>query len=315
MDSRLFFICALFGFAVGCVTEVAQPADDGDQPLAWDNTSAENAPDEELPPTNCPMRGACPLQNGLVANYLFEEFSAGTASVARNDSSDCAHHLFDPTYVASTATAHSGLFAARNLNAEDNFLTRTDSRSLSVFHAGRSFTVAAWFQIAQEPTTGGRALFMKGTKVGASPVREFAIEHQPAGSSCGGSQEGTNHIHVAVFDQTLPGAAGVTLDVPNTNVDPNGFDPTASVGQWQFVIAWHDNTTRTLSIQLNNGTVYSISTAAMTIRNTTAPLVLGGKDFGTGKNWDGIYDEVAIWNRILTPSERSSVFSNGVVCP
>lgn len=274
-----------------------------------DPASTPAAPDASA--LDCPTLGGCSKQNGLVALYLFEEFSAGQAPVPRRDCSPFHHDLSDPKWVASTAAAHSGSYAAHNRNAGDDYLTRADSPSLSVFHGERSFTVAAWFQIVQEPASGGRILITKGTKVSSSPVREWAIEHQSANSVCQGSQSGTDHLHFAIYGASQ----SLVLDVPNTSVDPNGFDPSAAVGAWQFVMAWHDRAQQVMAIQINGGAVFTLPTGGLSIPNTSAPLVIGGKDFGTGKNWDGYYDDIAIWNRVLTPGERSSVFDNGLFCP
>jgi hypothetical protein len=40
-------------------------------------------------------------------------------------------------------------------------------------------------------------------------------------------------------------------------------------------------------------------------------LVIGGHRSGTGRNFDGLIDEVAIWNRVLTPSEITSLYNSG----
>jgi hypothetical protein len=76
-------------------------------------------------------------------------------------------------------------------------------------------------------------------------------------------------------------------------------------------MVWHDAVAETASLQLNNGTIYSDTTAGLTIRDTTAPIQIGG----FVDAFDGIIDDVMIWNRVLTPSERSSIYERGLVCP
>lgn len=43
----------------------------------------------------------------------------------------------------------------------------------------------------------------------------------------------------------------------------------------------------------------------------TGGLVIGGHRAGEGRNFDGMIDEVAIWNRVLTESEINAVYNNG----
>ena len=40
-------------------------------------------------------------------------------------------------------------------------------------------------------------------------------------------------------------------------------------------------------------------------------LVIGGHRAGTGRNFDGMIDEVALWNRALTPADITSLYSDG----
>jgi hypothetical protein len=261
-------------------------------------------------PANCPTSGGmCSKQDGLVANYGFEEFSNGTASVQRIDATACAHHLSDPYRVESTGNKHGGLRAARFRYAGPgvgNELDRADSPSLSVFHAGRSYTIAAWFQILRGFPASGK-IIIKGGNGDPDPPREFGLEYQhcPRPEDCSRHPVPTNHLHYVIFDSSEnPAVAGV--EVPTSD-----FDPEANLGTWQFVVIWHDDATRTASLQLNNRRIYSTSTAGVTVRDTDMPLRLGGYQTA----FDGILDDVMIWNRVLTASERASVFERGLACP
>lgn len=281
-------------------------------------TSNEVPEDCDVCPANCPTSGGmCSKQDGLVANYGFEEFSNGTASVQRNDATECAHHLSDPHSVRSTSTRHGGLRAARFQYAGpgvDNDLERADSPSLSVFHAGRSYTIAVWLQILQGELGSGKIMIKAtGANQGGTghPVREFALEYQrcPRPDGCPDHPVRTNHLHYVVFDSS--NNASVAVDVPTAD-----FDPEANLGRWQFVMMWHDDAGKTAFLQLNNGTIYSESTAGVNIQDTAAPIRLGGLGAGGDVGaFDGILDDVMIWNRVLTAAERTSVFNSGLVCP
>ena len=192
------------------------------------------------------------------------------------------------------------------LTSVDN-LERADSPSLSVFHAGRSYTIAAWFQILRGFPASGKIIIKGGTGVQEpDPPREFGLEYQqcPRPDDCSRHPVTTNHLHYVILDSSDITVAGV-------HVPTEDFDPEANLGRWQFAMIWHDDATKTAFLQLNNGRFYSTSTAGVTVRDTDTPLRLGGHVTA----FDGILDDVMIWNRVLTASERSSVFDRGLACP
>ncbi|GAA4444451.1 hypothetical protein GCM10023156_02810 [Novipirellula rosea] len=39
--------------------------------------------------------------------------------------------------------------------------------------------------------------------------------------------------------------------------------------------------------------------------------MIGGHRTGDGRNFDGMIDEVAIWNRVLSASEIDAIYNNG----
>lgn len=76
-------------------------------------------------------------------------------------------------------------------------------------------------------------------------------------------------------------------------------------GQWRFVVAWYDGTNA--SIQMDNGPVYSV--AASPPMPTTNPLV-ALKRVGAGGGF--AVDEVFLYRRVLSASERSIIRSSGL---
>jgi hypothetical protein len=117
-------------------------------------------------------------------------------------------------------------------------------------------------------------------------------------------------LHFVVFESS-DNPSSVPVEVPTAD-----FDPEANLGQWHFAMMWHDDAAKTAFLQLNNGKVYSAPTGGLTIRDTEAPIRLGGLGAGGEVGaFDGILDDVMIWNRVLTASERTSVFDRGLVCP
>lgn len=78
---------------------------------------------------------------------------------------------------------------------------------------------------------------------------------------------------------------------------------TVTAGRWYTIVAWHDSVNNTLNIQVNNGTVSSVSYASGAM-DTTYPLSIGAHSDGSfGLN--GRIDEVALYKRVLTSAERS----------
>jgi len=210
----------------------------------------------------------------------------------------------------STTTSHGGQFAAfcrYTAPGVRNDLLRADSPDFSVFHSGHSYSIAAWFQILESKSAYGK-IILKGADDpnNRHPIREFGFEYQhcPTREDCAGHPVQTNHLHYALFDDVENHT--VHVEVPTAD-----FDPEANLGRWEFVIFWHDDANKMAFLQLNNGKLYSASTAGLTIRDTDAALELGG----FVAPFNGLLDDVMIWNRVLTGAERTSVFERGLVCP
>jgi len=82
-----------------------------------------------------------------------------------------------------------------------------------------------------------------------------------------------------------------------------------ATGTWYFVVAWHDSAANTISIQINDGTVFSAATTDIP-GTSTAAFEIGA--FGdAGAYWSGRIDEVGIWKRVLTPAERTQLYAGG----
>lgn len=79
-----------------------------------------------------------------------------------------------------------------------------------------------------------------------------------------------------------------------------------SPDDWVFIVAWYDATADTVNIQVNGGTV-NTADAPGTIPDTTGPLYVGKNDFDNGMH--GLVDEVGIWRRTLTSTERQQIFT------
>jgi RHS repeat-associated protein len=74
-------------------------------------------------------------------------------------------------------------------------------------------------------------------------------------------------------------------------------------------VAWHDSVNNTLNIQVNNGTVSSVSYTSGAM-DTTYPLSIGAHSNGS-YGFDGRIDEVVLYKRVLNSAQRSWLYNNG----
>lgn len=75
---------------------------------------------------------------------------------------------------------------------------------------------------------------------------------------------------------------------------------------WYFAVFKHDSVNKRISVQLNNGTIYS-TTYTGTLRNLTQNFRLI-EDCSQGI----LIDAFSIWDRLLAPSEITYLYNNGV---
>ena len=83
---------------------------------------------------------------------------------------------------------------------------------------------------------------------------------------------------------------------------------TVSAGSWYYVVGWHDATANTINVQVNGGTVYSLSYSSG-VYTATSPLHFGNQ-YSSG-HYDGLMDEACFWKRVLTADERTWLFNSG----
>ncbi len=84
--------------------------------------------------------------------------------------------------------------------------------------------------------------------------------------------------------------------------------PKANV--WYHLVAWYDRSAQTVNIQVNNGPVDSRPQPNVTLPSGS-PFWIGSWE-GYNNYWDGSIDEVKIWNRALTSTERQQDYQNGL---
>jgi hypothetical protein len=94
----------------------------------------------------------------------------------------------------------------------------------------------------------------------------------------------------------------------------------ASINTWYLLVGWHDSVAHTVNIQVNNGTVASVSTGAARPIDTDAPFSVGGREsndhaFTAGMN--GRIGPVMFWKSaaggggVLSSAQRTALYNGG----
>jgi hypothetical protein len=223
------------------------------------------------------------LLTGLVAYWNLDEAS-GTTRVG-----SVGFNLSDVNTVGST-TGKVGN-AADFETSQDAHLGATDAAASVVdFSGNQDFTIAFWARFESQPGT----MFIINKYRSDVAQRSYRIDYLASADD---------------FLFTVSGNGMAFTDIATT----------ANVGlaTWYFVVAWHDASADTINISINDGTANS--TAHTTgVFNSNANFVIGARhDNTTTQTFDGLVDELGIWNRVLTPAERTQLYNsgNGVTYP
>jgi hypothetical protein len=174
-------------------------------------------------------------------------------------------------------------------------LSRASSQYVQVpaspFSQG-SYTYAAWYYL----------------DVPAVSVRYFVLEASN-GSTFPASYglrllDGVQSGQVFTSDDSTIGSASVAFaSGPNQ--------------QWRHIAVTFDAGSKGFGIYLDGvdlGLTMALSSDATMISPSTF-LVIGGHRAGTGRNWEGWIDDLAVWDRVLSPAEIASLQTNPVPEP
>ena len=104
------------------------------------------------------------------------------------------------------------------------------------------------------------------------------------------------------------------VDYTTTDINVKSVDNTIAFNQWQHVaVSWTgSNNASDVRIYLNGMEVsYKLQTSAVGTRVSDAAQSFGVGDPGTGADFDGLIDEVRIYNRALSAGEVSALYNSG----
>lgn len=217
------------------------------------------------------------LTDGLESYWPLNEASGNAIDV---------HGSNDLTETSGTIAAATGkISGARDFEAGDSENFRAAS-SASLTTGDIDFTVSAWVML--ESTGDNREIVCK-FNAGGDSASEFKLDY--------GSAADRFRFVVRVASGGSNGTVTDTvLGAP-------------SLATWYFLVAWHDAGANTLNLQINNGTVDSVSHTTG-VRTGTVDWVIGDVS-ASGDPWDGLLCEIGFWKRVLTSDERTALWNDG----
>jgi alkaline phosphatase D len=165
-------------------------------------------------------------------------------------------------------------------------------------------TVSLWCKTASLPAHG-------------SVERSFLLE-----SALGGSKEPGYHLSIG-FRSAAKDPDKINLELHTVTLKPAGpavtdqptalaqgpfactLDRSRFVNRWANVAMSFDG--RSLRLFIDGTEVADHHLTVPGPAAETAGLVIGGHRAGTGRNFDGMIDEIAMWSRVLSPAEISDL--------
>lgn len=119
-------------------------------------------------------------------------------------------------------------------------------------------------------------------------------------------------INLQLYTETLVPQAVGSQRSPGKKIQ-GGFDCLLDRGQfsdWTQVVVTFDS--KTLRLYIDGQPVKSHLLPISAPIAETGGLIIGGHRGGSGRNFDGMIDDVAVWNRALTENEIAKLFAVGI---
>lgn len=207
-----------------------------------------------------------PDQNTLAVSHWRFDDNNGCIAL---DSYDDNHGLLRPDCANSAPTWVEGkINSALFFDGIDDYVQVDDASNLNPRSA---ITISAWIKWAIDPTTGGSWTSI----VSKDGDRQYRLQHN----------QDNSRFEFAV--RTSSGGRWLTsATTPIENV-------------WYYVVGTYDG--ESLKIYVNGSLENSISYSG-DILQSSSPLLIG-RHSNTGRNFNGIIDEVALYNRTLSANE------------
>lgn len=217
------------------------------------------------------------LRNDLVSYWTLDEFSDGSAPVTRRDSVG-TNHLTDNNTVASALGMHNN--AASFVAASNEYLSVA---SPGFVPATGSWTVGGWWNFDPALQPGATAFMSHGTNW-------FFAKYNAQG------------LHVQAWN--FEGGDGTQL----SNI-VGGAITIANAG-WHLLIFGYDADANKVFASVDGGAIVlgtGTFATAFAAQQTEFGHSVQSASFFTGQA-----DELGLWSRVLTPSERAKLYYLGV---
>jgi hypothetical protein len=230
----------------------------------------------QLVPAAPPATGT--ITNGLVAYWNFD----GDLLDSIKDFDGTSRGTNPVAFVDGKA----GFGKAIKLDGTDQFVEITGGNENELDFPGGSISIAGWFKV-DAFDTDWQALIAKGE---GSSYRVARRSSNPGN---------TNSIAYA------GGVAEGADDVPSVND-----------GQWHHFVAISDAKTNAFGTALYlDGVKHGVIATKPVIAANTNHLFIGENPGALGRQWHGEIDDIAIWNRVLSPVEISALYTGGAGTP
>jgi hypothetical protein len=217
-----------------------------------------------------------PLFDRLVSYWTLNEASDGSGATQRIDSFG-ANHLTDNNTTASAAGVAGNGADFEFTNSECLYVANNASLQMG----STSFTIACWIK----PESYAAAINMVLSKYNNSD----------------------NHREYGIYlDVTGAPFFIVSADGTATQVSP--IVPSCKAGYWALLIASYDTADQKPRLSVD-GEADGVGTVTSAVFASDSPFVIGGrgKVGGFSAYFDGIVDEVMVWKRLLTASEKAAL--------
>ena len=219
------------------------------------------------------------LSNGLICHWKLEE---PTGSVRYDFMGN--RHLTDNNTVERIEgkRGHAAHFAVVN----NEFLSGPGVSDAYLSPGDIDFTIGCWVYL--DSKTVRRTIIKKGDWNALSGL-EYNLCYDPT----------PDRFRLRVSGD------GTTF----STIDANSLG-SPSTGTWYYILVWHDSVSNTINIQVNGGTVDNAPHTTGIFRGAGF-FNVGSADNSGSDQMAGRIDEVSIWNRVLSGTERSTLYNSG----
>ncbi len=172
-------------------------------------------------------------------------------------------------------------------------------------------TVSLWCKPFSLPAHGSteRHFLLESTAEGfVSTTGAWSLS---LGFGAFGEREPAGKVNLQLYTYTLQPAAstGAAPTAASSGSYNTAFDRSLFLANWNHVVFTFDS--QKLRLYVNGSFVSEHPLPVPGPSSEHGGLVIGGHRAGTGRNFDGLIDEFAIWSRVLSDTEITALYGGG----